>query len=343
MAGESLPILPTTVIGAHCIPPWLWAAEEKFGRGELGAQDLEEARDDAVRLAIREMEAAGIDIVSDGEMRRLNWIHGFYSRFDGFEKLDAPQQAGITGYRGLPRYRAVGRLHGAAGLGLVEEFEFARKLATQPLKCTCPGPVSMTAFIDPHPAYTERIEAMNDMADLINAELKRLAAAGAEFIQLDDVYQHFLMTPQTLVELYNRCTDGVEAKLGYHICFGTHDGFHFAKRTYRGLFPALCEARADQFALEFGNRLMAEADLWQEFNVPQELGAGVLDMKSFYVETPEVIAKRIRRLLEFVPVEKLALNPDCGLGRTPRHIGVPKLRAMVEGARIVRRELTGKD
>src|SRR4030095_8438600 len=173
-----------------------------------------------------------------------------------------------------------------------------------------------------------------------NRELRALAAGGARNLQIDDVYQSFIMEPKRLVELYDRCFEGVLVERRFwHICFGTLEGFGFGERSYRPLFPAICGAGADQLVFEFANREMAESELWREFDCPKELGAGVLDLKNFYVESPELVARRIRRMLESVPDDRLWINPDCGLARLPRHLAFAKLQALVTGTRRVREEL----
>jgi 5-methyltetrahydropteroyltriglutamate--homocysteine methyltransferase len=146
-----------------------------------------------------------------------------------------------------------------------------------------------------------------------------------------------------MAEIFNATVQGVKAKIGMHICFGNHRGRPLVKRTYRTLFPGVLDAKTDQFVLEFANREMAEIGLWKECGAGKELGAGLIDQKSFYIETPEDVAERIRLALKYVPVEKLWINPDCGFNPTPRWIALKKLTAMVEGAKIVRRELGFKD
>ena len=143
------------------------------------------------------------------------------------------------------------------------------------------------------------------------------------------------------MELYNACVDGVDAKLALHVCFGNLGSRPRGKRRYAWMLPELLEARADQFVFEFANREMVESDLWKEFSIDRELGAGIIDVKSFYVETPEDVAERIREMLEYVPAEKLYINPDCGFFQVPRWLANLKLQAMVAGTRIVRKELSG--
>ena len=143
------------------------------------------------------------------------------------------------------------------------------------------------------------------------------------------------------MRLYNACIEGVEAKHALHICFGNLMSRPRGKRTYGWMFPALNNVNADQLVLEFANREMSEADIWKKFDGGKELGAGVVDIKSFYLETAEDVAERIRAVLQHVPADKLHLNPDCGFFQLPRWISYLKLKALVDGARVVRGELGG--
>jgi len=144
-----------------------------------------------------------------------------------------------------------------------------------------------------------------------------------------------------MARLFNLATERVGAKLAYHICFGNRFGRARFDRSYRPYFPGILKARADQFVLEFASRELAEIDLWQQFHDDRELGAGVVDVKGFYPETPEDVAERIRRVLKFASPAKLYLNPDCGFGWSPRGMANQKLQALATGAQIVRKELTG--
>ena len=192
----------------------------------------------------------------------------------------------------------------------------------------------------PSEGYADRVELAWEFARVINAELKALVEAGADYIQLDE--PSFAVIPGSVgdwVELYNACVEGVDAKLALHVCFGNLGSRPRGKRTYRWMFPELLEAKADQLVFEYANREMSEIDLWKEFSVDRELGAGVIDIKSFYVETPDDVAERIRQILEYVPADKLYINPDCGFFQLPRWLSYLKLEAMVAGTKIVRSEL----
>jgi 5-methyltetrahydropteroyltriglutamate--homocysteine methyltransferase len=336
----ALPILPTSVVGSYAIPSWLWAAWEKIEAGRFGAMDVAETENDAVATAVRDQERAGVDVISDGEMRRQGFIVSIFKYFHGLKPIEPRRKVGVLSYDGHVFYEPVERISAPAGLGALRELDYLRQATTRPFKITLPGPLTLATQITKGGPYRDRVEIAADLATLINRELRALAAGGAENLQLDDVYQSFIMEPKRLVELYDRCFEGVAAaRRFWHICFGTLDGFGFGERTYRPLFPTIAGATADQLVFEFANREMAECDLWREFDCGKELGAGVLDLKNFYVESPELVARRIRRMLESVPAEKLWVNPDCGLARLPRHLAFAKLQALVTGTQIVRAEL----
>lgn len=338
-------LIPTTVVGSHALPGWLYTAIEAIDAGRYGPTDVREAFDDAVRLAIDDQERAGVDIVSDGEMRRWHFVQSFYRRMTGIEPVGVLRRTGPYGYDSVQRYRPLERVSIPRGLGIVEEYEFARKVARHPLKVACPGPLTLTIHIQLHDdkVYKDRLELAWEFADVVNAELKALVAAGATFIQVDEPsYAIIPGSTRTWIELFNRCVEGVDAKIALHICFGNLGSRPRGRRDYGWMFPELLEARADQLVFEYANREMKEVSLWKDLGIDRELGAGVIDIKSFHVETPEDVAARLRELLKYVPAEKMYVNPDCGFFQLPRWLCVLKLRAMVAGAAIVRRELTGE-
>ncbi len=343
MTASTLPILPTTVVGSYAIPAWLWAAYEKIEAGGFGRMDVAETENDAVATAVRDQESAGVDVISDGEMRRQGFIVSIFKYFHGLKPIEPRRKVGVLSYDGHVLYEPVERISAPDGLGTVRELQYLRQVTARPFKITLPGPLTLATQITKGGPYRDRVEVATDLAPIINRELRALAAGGAENLQIDDVYQSFMMEPKRLVELYDRCFEGVAVtRRFWHICFGTLEGFGFGERTYRPLFPMISSASADQLVFEFANRAMAETELWREFDCPKELGAGVLDLKNFYVESPELVARRIRRMLESVPAERLWINPDCGLARLPRHLAFAKLQALVIGTRQVRQELTGR-
>jgi 5-methyltetrahydropteroyltriglutamate--homocysteine methyltransferase len=336
----NLPLLPTTVVGSHGKPGWWFAGVKAWEAGEWGSYDLEEMLNDAADTAIRDMEQAGIDVITDGEVRRLDgYVDSYYAIIKGIEPIPQERKAGPWGYDQQTRYRAVGIIETPpGGLGIVKEFEYARDRATRLVKATCAGPLTFGSRILPGGPYENVIQIAERFAEVINRELKALVAAGAKWIQIDEPARGNV-SGQEMARLFNLATEGVEAKLAYHVCFGNRFGRARFKRSYRPYFPGLLEARADQFVLEFASRELAELDLWKEYNDGRELAAGVIDVKSFYPETPEDVAERIRAVLKVCPPEKLVLCPDCGFGWSPRYICNQKLRALVAGTKIIRREL----
>jgi 5-methyltetrahydropteroyltriglutamate--homocysteine methyltransferase len=219
-----------------------------------------------------------------------------------------------------------------------------RRLTDRPLRATCPGPYTLAIPLR-HAGgpYHDRATLLADLAAIVNAELRTLVSAGADLIQIDE--PNFVMLrggePDECIQLFNRTVDGVRAKLALHICFGNLNNRPFAApREYRPLFPALLDARCDQLVLEFANRQMAEIELMKDAG-DREVAVGVVDVKAHRVETPEEVAARLRLALGHIESERLWVVPDCGFWATPRAVAVGKLRAMVAGARLVRRELGG--
>ncbi len=342
MTDSSLPLLPTTVVGSHALPSWLYTVIEKIEAGEYGLTDTREAYNDAVDLAMADQTRAGVDIISDGEMRRWMFVQNFYDHITGIAEEPLLRTVGPYGYDSPRRYRAVEKVQVPDGLGIVEEFEYARSRTDAPLKATCPGPITLSMHIRPGSVYPDRVTMAAEFASIINSELRRLVEAGASLIQLDE--PSFAIVPGALsewVDLFNTCIEGVEAKTALHICFGNLASRPRGKREYEWMWPALLDAKADQLVLEFANRELVDVGLWREVAEERELGAGIIDVKSFYIETADDVAERIRRFLQFVPAEKLWINPDCGFFTVPRWLTALKLNSMVAGTRIVRRELTG--
>ena len=340
MADKPLPLLPTTVIGSYAMPGWLWTSVGEIDKGNYGRTDVRETFDDAVNMAIMDQERAGVDIITDGEMRRWYFVQSFFKRMAGIEPDPPLRKVGLYGYDTPPRYHTVEKVTVPDGLGIVEEFKYAKTRTAKPLKATCPGPLTLTIHLRPQEAYSDRLELAWEFARAINAELKALVEAGADFIQIDE--PSFAVIPGSVkdwVDLYNASVEGVDAKLALHVCFGNLTSRPRGKRSYSWMFPELLDARAEQLVLEFANREMSESDLWETFGIDRELGAGVVDIKSFYVETAEDVAERIREILNYVPAEKLYVNPDCGFFQLPRWLSYLKLEALVAGTKIVRREL----
>ena len=337
-----LPLIPATVVGSHGKPGWWYAAVKAHEGGEFGPADLEEMFDDAADTAILDMERAGLDIITDGEVRRLDgYVDSYYAIIKGIQPLPVRRKAGPWGYDQQTRYEAVGRIETPlGGLGIVKEFEYLKAHTTRRTKATCAGPLTFGSRIHPGKMYKGVVDVAERFAEVINEELKGLVAAGADFIQIDEPARGNV-SGEEMARLFNLATDGVKAKLGFHVCFGNRFGRSRFNRTYRPYFPGLLKARAEQLVLEFAGRELSELDLWQQYGDGRELGAGVIDVKGFHPETPEDVAERIRRVLKVSKPEKLYVNPDCGFGWSPRYMCNQKIRALAAGAALVRKELGG--
>jgi 5-methyltetrahydropteroyltriglutamate--homocysteine methyltransferase len=335
-------LLPTSVVGSYATPSWLYSALDDIRDGKYGPTDIRETLDDAVTMAVQDQERAGVDVITDGEMRRWMFVQGFYKFFHGLESEEPLRKMGVYGYDSPGRFHPVERVTAPHGLGIVEEFSYLKAHTERPIKVTCPGPLTVGIHIRLKDArvYKDRLELSYDLAQTINHELKRLVAEGAHFIQIDEPsYAIIPGEAKQWIDLFNTTVEGVKAKIALHICFGNLGSRPRGKRRYRWMFPALMEAHCDQLVLEFANREMMEIELWKEFQPQKELGAGLIDIKSFYVETPEDVADRIRQTLTYVPAERLWINPDCGFFQLPRWLAALKLKNMVAGTAMVRHEL----
>ena len=341
--GTELGLLPTMGVGSYASPGWLTAMRRALRAGTAGPADLEEAILDAVRVAVCDQEDAGLDILSDGEIRRQRFLWNVVEKLSGLSVVPAQRKLGVMSYDSAPRFETVERVGAPEGFGLVQEYTDVRKLTRKPIKVCCPGPLTIVMPITPKDGYDgDYLPLLYDLAELVNRELKQVVAAGATFIQIDEpsaVGRTPVLPVEETVALFNKTVEGLEAKIALHICFGNNQGRPAMKRTYRPLFPGILEARAEQIALEFSNREMSEVELWSEFGGERELAAGVIDVKSMYLETPEDVAERIRTVLQHVDPEKLYLTCDCGFSASSRGLARAKLHALVAGARIVRQEL----
>ncbi|MBI4220627.1 MAG: cobalamin-independent methionine synthase II family protein [Chloroflexi bacterium] len=336
-----LPLLPTSVIGSHGLPGWVYSALESIDAGRFGPTDERELLDDAVNLASRDQERAGVDIISDGEMRRWKFVQSFYRRMTGLQPQGPLRKLGPEGYDSVPRYQAVERVKAPHGLGIVDEFTYARRQAVHRIKATCPGPVTISIHIRERPSvYKDRLELASEFVDVINAELRALVDAGADYIQIDEPSHSIIGgSARDYVDLFNRTVKGVNARIALHICFGNLASRARFERTYAPLFPSIMDANAQELVFEFANRELREVDLCARIAEKFDVGAGLVDVKSYFQEPPELIATRIREVLKHAPAKKVRVVPDCGFFTVPRWLCVSKLTNMVAGTRIVRDEL----
>jgi 5-methyltetrahydropteroyltriglutamate--homocysteine methyltransferase len=335
--------LRTSVVGSHARPSWFVAGIDAAERGEFGPADLEEMLDDAVDLALRDQEEAGIDIVSDGEMRRAGFFTAeFYAHLTGVRALPPDRRLGAGGHDQQHRFEVLEPIAAPDGLGVVAEYRYASRRTTRPLKVTLPGPYTLSGRLSygPGQVYAERNAAAEAFVPILRAELEGLAAAGATFIQIDEPSPAIHPdAPADFSALFNAAVEPVvsRVRLGAHLCFGNYLGRPLARRTYRPVLDAMLGFRVDELVLEFANREMAEVAILGEIAAAgRDVAAGVIDVKNSYIETANDVAERIDSVLSAgIPPERLTLVPDCGFSQTARWMTRAKLGALVAGRDLV--------
>jgi 5-methyltetrahydropteroyltriglutamate--homocysteine methyltransferase len=339
-------LLPTTLVGSYPQPDWLIDRKNLAGRfpprvrakelWRVGAEWLEQAQDDATLLAIRAQEEAGLDIVTDGEMRRESYSNRFATALEGVD-IDNPGTALDRSGHPNPVPRVVGRVRRRHPVE-VRDVEFLRANTDRMIKITVPGPFTMSQQAQDDFYKDEKALAM-DYAAALNDEIKGLFGAGADVVQIDEPYMQ--ARPEKAkkfgVEVLDRALDGVSGTTAVHICFGYAAIIHQRPSGYSFL-PELELSKAKQVSIETAQ---SKLDCSVLANLPSKtILLGVLDLSDMQVETPEAVAARIRRALPYVAAERIIVAPDCGLKYLPHAIAFGKMKAMVEGAAIVRRELT---
>jgi 5-methyltetrahydropteroyltriglutamate--homocysteine methyltransferase len=354
MSGQAQPVgearrlggdLVTSVVGSHAHPSWLVVGVAAAGRGELGPVDIREMQDDAVDAAIRDQEEAGIDVVSDGEMRRAGFFTAeFYRHLTGLRALAPDRRIGAPGHDQQHRFEVLEPITAPDGLGVVEEFRYARTRTSRPVKVTIPGPFTLAGRLAVGPVYPARVAATEAFIPILAAEVTALVEAGATFIQIDEPSPAIHPdAPADFAGLFNAVVADVPShvRLGAHLCFGNYMGRPLARRTYRPVLDQLRRFRVAELVLEFANRELAELDLLEELTDRFDVAAGIIDVKNSYIETADDVAERIDRVLAHVPAERLSLVPDCGFSQTARGLTKPKLAALVAGRDLVRGRPSG--
>lgn len=337
--------LRTTVIGSYPFPSWLEFASRHLEA--FGADDVAETLDDAVSAAVRDQVVAGLDVISDGEQTRLDFNLSFYGFLEGLApEPPSPRRFGPPGHDQRGKHAVVGPLAAPRGLGTVADFERLLRLAPPGvgLKASVPGPYTLSGRLLPSREYPDRWALATALVPIVRAELEALVAAGCRDVCVDEpsmsCYAH-REDPTRFVRLFNETVEGVRGRtrLSTHLCFGNYKGRAVAPRRYAALFPAFLDAHVDELHVEMASREFAEIEVIEAIAYRMDVAVGVIDVKSYYVETPDDVAARVRRCLAFAPPERLAFAPDCGLSQTARWAARPKLANMVAGVRRVREEL----
>ena len=338
----ALPLLPATVIGSWAFPGWYAKFCDDVARQPelFGADDRDEAVNDAVRLAVDDQLRAGADLITDGEMQRVDFNLGFYDRLTGIKPLPPARRWGPPAHDQRSRYLCVAPLEAPAGLGAVAEYRRLRTITQAPVKVPVPGPFTLAGCLSGGDVYRDRREITEALLPVVNRELKALVAEGVEFLQRDEPsFACRPDAPEEFLDLIARTVEGMKATVSLHMCFGNYRGRAVGRRSYRPLFPHLARAKVQQLALEFASREMAEVELARDIKAPMGLAVGLVDVKNTWVEPPELVAERLRLVLRHIEPERVHVTPDCGFSQTARYVATRKLAAMAQGTRLVRQEL----
>jgi 5-methyltetrahydropteroyltriglutamate--homocysteine methyltransferase len=342
------PILPTSVVGSYPQPDWLIDRANLKGRlpPRVRAHEiwrvppafLEQAQDDATLIAIRDQERAGIDIITDGEIRRESYSNRFATSLSGVD-IDRPGSALDRTGHANPVPRVTGPIRRTRPVE-VRDVEFLRRNTRRKIKITIPGPFTMAQQAQNDHYPSDEALAM-DYAAAVNAELRELKAAGADVIQLDEPYLQ--ARPEKAkaygVKAINRALEGVPGPTAIHLCFGYAHVVHVRPSGYSFL-PELAATTADQISIEAAQ---SNLDLEVLKSLPgKTIILGVISLGDPAPETPDVVAARIRRAFKYVPPERIVPAPDCGMKYISREAAFAKLKALAEGTDIVRREVLGR-
>lgn len=344
--------LRTSVIGSYPFPGWL-----EFAAGHLdrfGPDDLSELQRDAVVCAVHDQLEAGLDVITDGEQTRLDFNLSFYGYIAGIDlEPQPPRRFGPPAHDQRGKHAIIGDLHAPRGLGAVDEFRRLQQVAATAaahrspavtLKASVPGPYTLAGRLQPNAQYPDRYAITEALLPLVRHELAALATAGCTEICVDEpsmsCYAHREDT-RRFVDIFNRTVEPVvgRVRLCTHFCFGNYKARAVGPRQYAPMFPAFLDLKVDEAHVEMASREFAELELIADMSPRYDVAVGVVDVKSYYIETPRDIADRVRRCLAHVTPEKLVLAPDCGLSQTARWAARRKLGSMCQGVAIVKKEL----
>jgi len=337
--------LRTTVIGSYPFPGWLEFA--CCNLDQFGDADVAEVQDDAVVVAIHDQTAAGLDVIADGEQTRLDFNLSFYDFLEGIELEESSlRQFGPPAHDQRGKHRVVGELGAPRGLGTVAEFERLKRLAPvgPTLKASVPGPYTMSGRLIPNNQYPDRYALTEALLPIVRDELVAVVEAGCTELTVDEPSMScyaYREDRQRLVGIFNRTVEPIVGKcrLSTHLCFGNYKGHAVGLRRYAPMFPDFLDFKVDEIHVEMASREFAELEIITEIAKRADVSVGIVDVKSYYIETVDDIVDRVRECLKFAAAERLSFAPDCGLSQTARWAAKQKLANMVQGVTQVREEL----
>jgi 5-methyltetrahydropteroyltriglutamate--homocysteine methyltransferase len=334
-------LLPTTVVGSYSVPEWLERAKTDFHEGRISRTSLTEIYETAIKAALKDQERAGIDIVSDGELRRDNDVDYFLERIPGIT-LPTLAKVHYYDYYDAHVHAPLPAPNDTEGLRLVRDFQFTREQTDRAIKFSFTGPFSLAKRIR-NEAYATRDELVLDIARHLNREARDLAAAGVRLLQIDEPFlAGYPEAVPLAVQAINLVVEGIDVEWALHICYGNRHARPAWEGNYDFLFPEILDAQVDQLVLEFARKGYDDVALFKKYPPPFKLGLGVIDVKSNVVETPDVVASRVERALAVLEPDRVVVNPDCGLRYLPGKVALAKLRSMNAGAALVRARVRGE-
>jgi methionine synthase II (cobalamin-independent) len=359
------PILPTTMVGSYPRPHWFrHQLDGRDVRIAFKNVDHHEAYEDATRVVIGDQEEAGLDIVTDGQMSYDDYVGVIgsfcwymYERIGGFEPAKELHPSEIGAAVRTKEIELLSDWGGVINSGpvehgpirLVDLYKIASRHATKPMKVSVgAGPVNLAWHVY-FEHYKDAKELSYALAPIFNKEMKDLVEAGATFLQIEDLGAWLPLFTEDegdyewIADVIAQCVDGVDAKIAWHFCYGNAWGNRLSgifPEGYEAVLPHFYDVPVDQFVLDFANRELADIGALNSLPEDKEVGIGVVDIRTTMIETPEEIADRIRRIIDVVPPERVYLTTDCGMRPLPRLVARMKLKALVEGASIVRGELS---
>jgi 5-methyltetrahydropteroyltriglutamate--homocysteine methyltransferase len=337
--------LRTSVIGSYPFPSWLEFASQHLG--VFGRADIAEIQDDAVIAAVHDQVTAGLDVITDGEQTRLDFNLSFYGFIEGIElEAASPRRFGPPAHDQRGKHAITGELQASRGLGAVDEFKRLQRLAPAgyTLKASVPGPYTLSGRLVPNRQYPDRWAITEALLPIVRRELEALVAAGCQELSVDEPSMScyaYREDPRRFVDIFNRTVEPVVrlARVCTHLCFGNYKGRAVGRRRMAPMFPAFLDFKADEMHVEMASREFAEIEVIAQIATRMDVAVGVVDVKSYYTETVEDVAQRVRLCLKHAPAERLVFAPDCGLSQTARWAAQPKLKNMVAGVRQVRSEV----
>jgi 5-methyltetrahydropteroyltriglutamate--homocysteine methyltransferase len=308
--------LRTTVIGSYPFPSWLELASQQLDK--FGTNEIAELQEDAVIVAIHDQVEAGLDVITDGEQSRLDFNLSFYGYLQGIQPNERPLRVfGPPAHDQRGRHNIVDEISAPRGLGAVEEYERLKRFAPEgfTLKASVPGPYTLSGRLNPNGHYADRYAVTEALIPIVRAELEALVYSGCLEITVDEPSMScyaYKEDTKRFVDIFNRTVENVFGRthLSTHLCFGNFKARAVGPRQYAPMFPDFLDMKVDEIHLEMASREFSEIEMIEEIAKTKNVAVGIVDVKSYYIESPEDIASRVRHCLKYAPPERLSFAPS---------------------------------